>query len=71
VLHLLPNQVCESYSAESAESLANLEEREIVVLHAIIYLEVAAISVLAVKLAYDSWHYFRHGQLPWIATKLL
>lgn len=70
VLHLLPNLVCEGSLNDSA-SMAEQEEHEIFLLHAIIYVEVAAICVLALKLAYDSWHYFRHGQLPWIATKLL
>jgi hypothetical protein len=69
-LHLLPNQVCEG-SYLNVTLLAVMKEHEIFILHLIIYLEVVAISVLALKLAYDSWHYFHHGQLPWIATKLL
>ncbi|XP_057367279.1 protein singed wings 2-like [Daphnia carinata] len=72
VLHLLPNQVCDDPNyLRNATSDAELKEQNISILHSIIYVEVAAIAVLGLKLAYDSWHYFRHGQLPWIATKLL
>ncbi|KAK4025915.1 hypothetical protein OUZ56_014950 [Daphnia magna] len=72
VLHLLPNQVCDDPNyLRNATSEAEMNERNISILHSIIYVEVAAIAVLGLKLAYDSWHYFRHGQLPWIATKLL
>ncbi|EFX87933.1 hypothetical protein DAPPUDRAFT_311374 [Daphnia pulex] len=71
VLHLLPNLVCEGSRLNDTAALAEQEEHDIFLLHAIIYVEVAAICVLALKLAYDFWHYFRHGSLPWIATKLL
>ncbi|XP_046641915.1 protein singed wings 2-like isoform X1 [Daphnia pulicaria] len=63
VLHLLPNLVCEGSRLNDTAALAEQEEHEIFLLHAIIYVEVAAICVLALKLAYDFWHYFRYVTL--------
>lgn len=63
MLHLLPNLVCEGSRPDDTAALAEQEEHEIFLLHAIIYVEVAAICVLALKLAYDFWHYFRHGSV--------
>ena len=71
VLHLLPTQVCEGTTNYNDTALLAMEkEKEIFTLHVIIYVEVVAICAVVLKFAYDSWRYFRHGQLPWIATKL-
>lgn len=79
MLYLLPDAVCPSSregqlyrdDALSDAALAEIEENKIKSIHYVIYFEVALIVILGLMLAYDSWNYFRHGQLPWIATKLL
>lgn len=68
VLHLLPETICTSWADESEEAH---EQHTIKVLQALIGLEIALILLVAIKLAYDSWRYIKHGELPWIATKLL
>lgn len=66
-MYLFPDAVCPTREGQHYPD----EETKIYLLHCVIYIEVALIVILALKLAYDSWHYFRHGELPWIATKLL
>lgn len=69
VLHLLPETICESWTDGVLGEVVD-SEQTIMILHGVICLEVILIAVVAIKLAYDSWRYLCHGELPWMASKL-
>lgn len=68
-MYLFPDAVCPTREGQQLDEAD--QEMKIYLLHIVIYIEVALIVILGLKFTYDSWHYFRHGQLPGIATKLL
>lgn len=77
MLHLLPNAVCSNWEGDdyldddSGAYKSTVDRRTLYTLYFVISLEALLIVGLAMKLAYDTWRYVRHDELPWIATKLL
>lgn len=69
MLHLLPPVVCGTSSAP-IEGREESEDRAIRLFHIIIAMEIFFIALVLVNLAYDSWRYLYHGELPWAATKI-
>lgn len=70
VLNLLPDLLCsEPYVEADLEGRADL--RTLFMWNIIIGLEILLIVTVMTKFAYDTWRYLRHGELPWMAAKVM
>lgn len=66
-MDLLPNILCMDLDDETElQGGTNLRMWNIIV-----GLEVFLFVTLLTKFAYDSWRYFRFGELPWMARKCM
>ena len=69
MLHLLPGAVCPGHVSGLDDKGVDVDT--LYLLHIVIGLEIFFLVITVVKFSYDSWRYVCHGELPWIAAKIM